>query len=135
MGRPFPPEEFQRVWNSIIVGPVTGAEELVSQLTTRLPLYALTNTNETHLRHVIRVYPWLRKFRRIFTSHELGARKPERRIYELVSEAVGAPPTKTLFIDDRLENVEGAARAGFRAELCQSSPEGLTVILKKYGVL
>jgi putative hydrolase of the HAD superfamily len=131
-GREFHETDFLRVWNSIIVGPVPGIERIVERLASRVPLYALTNTNEAHMRHVTVKYGWLGHFRKILTSNELQARKPERRIYELAAQATGFAPEQILFVDDRPENVEGAREAGMQAELCQKSPTDLLTILKRY---
>jgi putative hydrolase of the HAD superfamily len=117
LGREIPHPEFLKIWNSVIVGPVPGAEELVDSLSEKIPMYALTNTNESHMRHVTGKYPFLKKFRHIFTSHELGARKPEARVYQAVARHLSVEPAKILFIDDRRENVEGAKRVGLMAEL------------------
>lgn len=38
--------------------------------------------------------------------------KPEDEIYRMLIDACGIDPARTLFIDDRLENVEGGMRAG-----------------------
>ena len=53
-------------------------------------------------------------FDAVVVSCEVGCTKPDRRIYELCLSQLGARPESTLFVDDRLENVEGAARVGIR---------------------
>ncbi len=135
IGKKLAHADFLDVWNSVIVGAVPGIVPLVEKLAARLPLYALSNTNETHLRHLVEAYPWMNRFRRIFSSHELKRRKPELAIYEDVSREVGFAPGELLFIDDREENVRGARAAGFHAELCTRSPEELVEILGRYGII
>ena len=49
-----------------------------------------------------------------FSSCYLGLRKPEPAIYRRALDILGKPAERILFIDDRQENVEGAAAAGIK---------------------
>jgi len=49
-----------------------------------------------------------------FSSCYLGLRKPGRAIYQRALDILGKPAERTLFIDDREENVAGAASAGMK---------------------
>jgi putative hydrolase of the HAD superfamily len=51
----------------------------------------------------------------VFTSFEIGRRKPDRAAYEHVAEAIGTAPGRILFLDDVIENVRGARAAGMQA--------------------
>ena len=46
-------------------------------------------------------------------SHEVGAAKPDRKIYEAVQNITGEKPEAHLFIDDIEENVDGARSLGW----------------------
>ena len=50
-----------------------------------------------------------------FTSCYMGIRKPDSRIYQRALGVLGKKPERSLFIDDRLENVAAAAAAGMKA--------------------
>ena len=52
-----------------------------------------------------------------FFSYELGFHKPDERIYRTALEHLGAKPEECFFLDDRLENVEGARAVGIDAHL------------------
>lgn len=60
-------------------------------------------------------FPWIAGFKHCTFSHRLGIVKPDERIYRYAMEAVGEPAEVTLFIDDRLENVEAARATGLHA--------------------
>jgi 2-haloacid dehalogenase len=45
----------------------------------------------------------------------MGIRKPDPSIYQRVMGILGKPAPRTLFIDDRLENVAAAAAVGMKA--------------------
>ena len=59
-------------------------------------------------------------FQVAFSSCYLGLRKPDPAIYRRVLDILGAPPERVLFIDDRQQNVDGAAMAGMKAVRFQS---------------
>jgi putative hydrolase of the HAD superfamily len=51
----------------------------------------------------------------VLISGEVGAEKPDRRIFEMALRAVGAEPGATVFVgDDPVRDVGGAAAAGMR---------------------
>ncbi|WP_348263994.1 HAD-IA family hydrolase [Telmatobacter sp. DSM 110680] len=50
-----------------------------------------------------------------FTSCYMGIRKPDPTIYRHALGILGKPADRTLFIDDRLENVAAAAAIGMKA--------------------
>ncbi len=48
----------------------------------------------------------------VVASCRVGVRKPDPRFYAAVAEAAHAPPQRTLFVDDREENIAAAHEAG-----------------------
>jgi putative hydrolase of the HAD superfamily len=60
---------------------------------------------------------FLEHFDQITFSYELSVIKPEPEIYHYAVRGLGVAPEEALFLDDRLENVEGARAIGLRAEL------------------
>lgn len=130
-----PKPALKKVWNLVLTEAVEGLENLLATVSKNARLFALTNTNCTHLQHAKAHYPFLKSFERIFSSYEIGHRKPESEIYAKVAAEIKLPPENLLFIDDRLENVEGARKSGWKAEHCKTSPADLVAILKNYKVL
>jgi putative hydrolase of the HAD superfamily len=55
--------------------------------------------------------PW---FDVVVVSHEVGVAKPDPRIYEICLGRLGVTGPDALLVDDRLENLESAARLGVR---------------------
>lgn len=55
---------------------------------------------------------WDEMFDAVVISGEVGMRKPEARIYELVADQLGLPPEQCVFVDDLLPNIEGAEQVG-----------------------
>jgi putative hydrolase of the HAD superfamily len=50
----------------------------------------------------------------VIVSCEVGCTKPDSRIYEVCLGRLGTRAEATLFVDDRVENLEGAARLGIQ---------------------
>jgi putative hydrolase of the HAD superfamily len=46
---------------------------------------------------------------------DLGCAKPDLAFFQLIERRTGLLPNEMFFIDDRIENVEGARKAGWRA--------------------
>jgi HAD superfamily hydrolase (TIGR01509 family) len=51
----------------------------------------------------------------IIISAEEGIIKPDRRIYQIALDRLGAEPDTTLFVDDYPANVKGARDLGMKA--------------------
>lgn len=78
-------------------------------------LLLLSNTNEIHFTFAQKNFPFLQLFDRYILSYEVGALKPEKKIYEAAANAANCPLENCLFIDDLKINVEGALACGMPA--------------------
>ena len=63
----------------------------------------------------LKQYGILDDFDAAVISTEVGAIKPDSKMYAAILEALGAEPGDCLFADDKPENLEGAVAAGMRA--------------------
>ncbi|MBC8022407.1 MAG: HAD family phosphatase [Burkholderiales bacterium] len=109
-------EDFRAGWGAIFTEPVHETVALLERLKERVPLYAFSNTNEAH--HAVwskQFEDALANFRRVFVSSKIGLRKPDAASFELIAREIGVAPSRILFFDDTLANVEGARRAGLQA--------------------
>ena len=48
----------------------------------------------------------------VVISYEVGCAKPDAQIYEITLDRLGVAADRALFVDDRVENIEGARRVG-----------------------
>jgi putative hydrolase of the HAD superfamily len=67
----------------------------------------------------------LNSFDQVTLSYEVHSAKPEAAIYEECVAGLGTAPEQTLFLDDRIENVQGAEMLGIRAMQFTSRDEVL----------
>jgi len=59
-------------------------------------------------------HPLEARFDAVVISCEIGLAKPDPRIFRLCLERLGLPAAAALFVDDRADNVEGAAAVGLQ---------------------
>ena len=64
----------------------------------------------------------------IIDSSEVGMRKPDKEIYDLTSQKLGAENSQCLMIDDLVANVHGAENAGMQGLLFTTSDETAAAI-------
>jgi len=106
-------EQFVEGWNAIFLDEVPGIEAVLEQLSQRVTLVALSNTNATHCAFMKSRYAGvLGWFARVYYSHEIGARKPEATAYQKVLDDWGVEASEALFADDLAVNVAGARAVG-----------------------
>jgi len=116
LGIDVPHEVLDTGWKAIFPGAVEPTIALLRELHGRIPLYLFSNTNLAHLdAWSTRFAQALEPFERLFTSCEIGARKPEPAAFRHVAREIGVPLGSILFFDDTEENVRGARAVGMPA--------------------
>ncbi len=87
-----------------------------------VPTYIFSNTNNLAIEHIRRNFPFFKNFNGYIFSCEIGAMKPDAKIYEALEKLAGRRGADILYLDDRPENVAGGAVRGWRAIL-HETPE------------
>ncbi len=84
-----------------------------------IPMGLLSNTCEAHWNWIVELgYPQvLGWFSPIILSYEIKCMKPNAQIYLEAQRLAGHPASRIFFTDDRLENIEAAQKAGWKAEV------------------
>lgn len=106
-------EQFWKAW-SLLVGEETEVVKIMNNLTTKYPVWLLSNTNPYHILAEER-FKLFDKITGGIYSFEVGSRKPEEDIYIKALEIAGVTAEKSLFIDDLIENVEMARSLNMNA--------------------
>ncbi|MEA2077507.1 MAG: HAD family phosphatase [Candidatus Marinimicrobia bacterium] len=105
----------------------------VHWLRKRYRVFLFSNTNSLDFNGINSQIDLSRVIRFYYVSHEQGFIKPDPRSYHRMEELFNLDPTETLFVDDRRENIEGALKAGWHAEVIENE-EGLFKVFEKYGI-
>jgi 2-haloacid dehalogenase len=101
-------------FNETITGPVPGMPALVERLAAAgVPLFGITNFSHEFWPPFRREQPLFDHFADIIVSGAERLTKPGDAIYQLALRRFGLRPGEALFVDDRVENVDGAVANGF----------------------
>ena len=76
----------------------------------------------------VRKFSWLDEFQVKIWSCELGMVKPDPGIYRACLDALGCRAERTLFFDDRANNVEAARDLGMEAHIFESVGQARAIV-------
>jgi len=93
-----------------------------------VPTYIFSNTNDLAIEHIRRDFPFFSKFNGHILSYEVGALKPDARIYEALEHLTGKQGADILYLDDRPENVEAGTARGWQAILHHDAAQSRAAI-------
>jgi putative hydrolase of the HAD superfamily len=114
--------DFNHAWNAMLLDFPEMRMSLLEDLKKSHKLFLLSNTNALHIsafKKSIKQEGLFDRFIGVFEKHyyssEIGMRKPDTEIFDLVVDENKLDKSKTLFIDDSPQHVEGAKKAGLHA--------------------
>jgi 2-haloacid dehalogenase len=100
-------------FDEMMTGPIAGAVEILAELRDRdTPLYVLSNFSAETFPPTLERFDFLRWFRGMVISGEVGVIKPDPRIYEIMLVRFAIDPHQAVYIDDVAVNAEAARRFG-----------------------
>jgi 2-haloacid dehalogenase len=127
-------EIFYGRWEEMLKDEISGTVKIIQDLKkNNYRLIALTNWSAETFPIAIKKYKFLELFEGIVVSGEIKMLKPFKEIYDYTIEKYNLDPKKCVFIDDRLDNVEGAVICGING-IQFESPEKLINKLKELKV-
>ncbi len=127
-------EQFCELWSSIFLPETLIPDSFIEALARRYRLVLVSNTNAIHYAMIERRYGIVRHFHERVLSYEIGAVKPEARIYEEAVRRAGCEASQCFYTDDIAEFVEAARRHGILAVRFRSAGQ-LAEDLAAHGVL
>ena len=110
-----PYNQFRDLWSTIFLPDPLLPDALLADLHQRHRVVLLSNTNEIHFQMIHRSYPILRHFDALVLSYQVGAMKPDPRIYQEAVRQAGHRPEECFYTDDVPEFVEAGRRFGLDA--------------------
>lgn len=106
-------EEFAEGWCDLFE-PEPGMAEIFNSVAQRYSIGLLSDTDPLHWEAIGKMLPWLDKAVPTL-SFEVGFLKPHPRMFAAAAANCGYEPCECLFIDDMVENVDGARFNGMPA--------------------
>jgi putative hydrolase of the HAD superfamily len=112
------------IWNSLLIGIPRKNHSILLETKQKYRTFLLSNINEIHLEYI---HQYLKReyqmesndrlFEKVYYSHLIGRRKPDRDIFEYVIDDSNLNPAETLFIDDSPQHLKTAQEMGFQTHL------------------
>jgi len=126
-------EDIDKAFCALLMDIDPARIELLKKLATKYQIYILSNTSNIHFLEVERILERATGIKRfsdifhhVFLSYEMEKLKPEVAIYEAVLSHANLIASETLFLDDLLVNLEGAAAIGIQTK--QIVPQEFTIL-------
>jgi putative hydrolase of the HAD superfamily len=123
--------QIKTAWNAMLLGYRKEALLTLQTIKNKYNLYLLSNTNIIHQQAFSKIYQHdfdkgsiHNYFDKIYYSHQIGSRKPNKEAYEFVLEENNLLLQQTLFIDDSAQNIEAAKGLGLQTILLK---EGMQI--------
>lgn len=129
-------QQLDEAWNSLLYDIPGERIDIIENVKKNYQIFLLSNSNEIHydlyvrdlqLRFGYREFDEL--FHKAYFSFDLHLLKPNPEIYEFVINQHELVPENTLFIDDKLENIEAAKKLGLHTYQLEK-PERVRDIFK-----
>ena len=113
--------DFINAWNAMLLEIPNEKLQFIDGLKKDYKIILLSNTNEIHIKKFEddlkknnMLEQFYKCFNKIYYSSRMGKRKPEENCFNQVLEENGLIAENTLFIDDSIQHIEGAKKAGIK---------------------
>jgi len=127
-------EEFGESFANIFT-PIEPMVEIHATLRRRgIPTYIFSNTNDLAAEHIRQSFPFFSQFDGYIYSYQVGAMKPDPKIYDALERLTGRRGSDILYVDDRAENIGAGAARGWQVIL-QESPEKTRAAFRELSLL
>ena len=114
-------EVIKKAWNAMLGNFPPERLKWLKEIKNKYNVYLYSNTNQIHYDFIMETFRrengqpnFNDYFKKAYYSHEVHLRKPVTSSYTKLLALAGLVAEETLFIDDTLNNVEGAAAAGMQ---------------------
>jgi len=129
--------EIREAWNAVLLDFPLYRLEFLQMISSKYKLFLLSNTDATHIEkfeHKVGqsfAREFYGCFEKVYFSFEFGFRKPDTKAFQFVLNNHNLTPKKTLFIDDKLENIKAAEELGIQTWHLQIGQEDVVDLLQK----
>ncbi len=115
--------EIDEAWNAMLLGIPEERVDLLKTLRTQKPIFLLSNTNEIHRTAIEGIFAnsygqefenLSALFEQAYFSYLMSDRKPNPSIFQRIIDEQNLDPSRTLFIDDTADYIEGAKKTGLQ---------------------
>ncbi|WP_281616421.1 HAD family phosphatase [Flammeovirga sp. SubArs3] len=124
LNEPLTDDQIDEAWNAMLLDLPVERVEMLKEVAKNYRIFLLSNTNDIHIQAFDKIVSdtlgndfgdFRGLFEKGYYSYEMSDRKPHPSIFEKVVTENNLDKSKTLFIDDSIQHVEGAKKAGLHA--------------------
>ena len=116
--------QIDTAWNTLLIGVPPVNHDILLEAKKKYRTFLLSNINEIHYNAVMshlerehHIHSNSIFFEKVYYSHLVGMRKPDRNIFDLVLRENSLKPEETLFIDDSPQHIKMAEALGLHTYL------------------
>ena len=134
-------EQIDRAWNTLLIGVPPVNHEILLKTKKKYRTFLLSNINEIHLDYILK---YLKSeynidsndvfFEKVYYSHLVGMRKPNRDIFEFVCSDSNLIPEETLYIDDSPQHLKTGQEIGFKTYLMTKEDSLEMFMQREFGI-
>jgi len=117
-------------WNAMLLDLPAERLKLLQAFKKTHRTFLLSNTNEIHMRAINKdlkktyeIHDLSGCFEKMYLSYQVGMRKPNAKIFEMVLSENKLNPSETLFIEDSIQHIESAKKLGIQTHWLQKGEE------------
>lgn len=108
-------------WNALLLDFPEGRINTIRRIAEAFPTFLLSNTNSIHYKEFNQTLQTQTDisdikslFKKAYLSHEIHLRKPNKEAFHLILDEHDLDPSRTLFVDDSPQHLEGAKKLGIQ---------------------
>ncbi len=125
--------EFVAIWVDIFTEKKDVCEFALS-LKKDYRLVLISNVNALHFECIRKNFPIIESLNALVLSYEVGAMKPDPKIYQAAINAAKTTPGRIIYTDDRPELIEGGKLAGIKSSFVFTDLEQFKTDLESVGI-
>jgi putative hydrolase of the HAD superfamily len=123
-------QEFETRWCAIF-SPMPGMERLFYRVLQKNKVGLLSDTDPLHWSYLLTCFPWLGKIKNPTLSFNIGHLKPAEQCYQKAAKNLSLSCDDCFYIDDLMDNVQGARAAGMEAVQFAGAERLENVLMRK----
>ena len=126
-------ELVENAWNAMLLDLPQSRLNYIKTLKNNYQIFLLSNTNAIHIKafkNKIGVEKWKAfssVFDKMYLSHEIGLRKPNKEAFQIILEENKLKPNEVFFIDDSSQHIEEAKKLGISCHYLQKGEDIVTL--------
>ena len=126
-------ELVENAWNAMLLDLPQSRLNYIKTLKNNYQIFLLSNTNAIHIKafkNKIGVEKWKAfssVFDKMYLSHEIGFRKPDKEAFQIILEGNKLKPNEVFFVDDSSQHIEAAKKLGISCHYLQKGENIVTL--------